>query len=277
MPTLLIAVFGLIAGSFLTVCVHRLPRGRSLVRPGSRCPACGHPLGPGENLPLLSFLWQRGRCRVCATPIGWRYPLLELATAAAFVWSWQHTGGGAEFVREAFFLACLLALAATDLDCRQLPDELTLGGWAVGLGFAALAAPTRAAAPQPGWAEAAAASLGGAGLLALVGIVAYRRLRGREGMGAGDVKMMGLLGAFLGLASGYMALLLASLAGAAAGLLLAAAVFAQRLRRGRGWRRARASTALYIARGPIPFGVFLAAGGAAALAWGPRLWLALIG
>ncbi|HUX68238.1 MAG TPA: prepilin peptidase [Terriglobales bacterium] len=277
MPTLLIAVFGLVAGSFLSLCVHRLPLGRSLVRPGSRCPACGHPLGPLENLPLLGFLWLRGRCRACAAAIGWRYPLLELAAAAAFVWSWRRTGGGAEFVREAFFLACLLALAATDLDCRQLPDEFTLGGWAVGLGFAAAAGGAAGGAPQPGLLQAALASFGGAGLLALVGIFAYRRLRGRPGMGAGDVKMMGLLGAFLGLASAYLALLLASLAAAAVGLLLALAVLLGRRRRGRSWRRARASASVYIARGPIPFGVFLAAAAAAALAWGPRLWLALLG
>lgn len=276
MDNVLIALLGLIAGSFLGLCVYRLPRLQSLVKPGSRCPACGHALSWTENLPLAGFLWQRGRCRRCAAPIPWSYALVEAATAAAFLWSWRRSGGGLEFVREAFFLGCLVALAATDLELRQLPDELTLGGWAAGLAFAAWQTPTLASlsplTPQPNLVEAVVASFGAAGLLALLGIAGYRWLRGRAGMGWGDIKMMGLLGAFLGTASVYLALCLAAVAAAVVGLLLALQVLSKRLRQRRGWRRAWAGTAVYIARSPIPFGVFLAAGGALALAWGPQLW-----
>ncbi|MGH9481296.1 MAG: prepilin peptidase, partial [Terriglobales bacterium] len=212
----------------------------------------------------------QGRCRGCRARIPWRYPLLELGTAAAFVWAWRRTGGGGEFVREAFFLACLLALAATDLDCRQLPDELTLGGWCVGLAFA-MWAPAAGGLARPGLLQATVASLGGAGVLALVAL-AYQRWRGRMGLGWGDVKMIGMLGAFLGLGGSYLALLAASVAAAVAGLALAGGVLLRRRWQGRTWRRALQAASVYIARGPIPLGAFLAAAGAAALAWAPALW-----
>lgn len=266
-PQILIAVFGLIAGSFASVCAYRLPRGLSLVRPGSRCPACGHPLAVWENLPLLGYLKLGGRCRACRVAIGWRYPLLELGCAAGFWWSWRQAGAGLGFVRGAFFIACLLILAATDLEARQLPDEITLGGWLVGLALAW----RMAGAGAPGLGAALAASCGGAGLLALVGL-GYQRLRGREGLGWGDVKMVGMLGAFLGIEGTLAAVLLASLGGAAVGLAQALGVMAQRRRRGQSWRRARQAAALFVARGALPLGVFLAAAGGAAWAWGPGLW-----
>ncbi len=267
MTTALILLCGLLAGSFLAVCAYRLPRGLSLVRPGSRCPACGHPLAAWDNVPLVSYALLRGRCRACRAPIAWRDPLLEAAAAATFYWSWRRTSGGVEFIREAFLLGALLALAAADWETRQLPDEITLGGWAVGLALAAAG---------PGFVPALAASFGGAGLAALVGL-GYLRWRGREGLGWGDVKMIGMLGAFLGFGSGVVALFLGSLAAAAAGLLLAGAVLLQRRRRGASWRRARQATAVFLARGALPLGVFLAAGGAAALAWGPALWRLWVG
>jgi leader peptidase (prepilin peptidase)/N-methyltransferase len=258
----LIAICGLVAGSFLSVCVYRLPRGLSLAHPGSHCPACGHALAAWDNVPLLSYVLLRGRCRACRAAIGWREPLLEAATAAAFYASWRLTGGGLAFVREAFFLGCLLALAVADGETRQLPDEITLGGWATGIALAA---------SGPGFAPALWASFGGAGLAAAVGL-GYQRWRGREGLGWGDVKMIGLLGAFLGVSAGLVGLFLGAVAGAAAGAAQALLVFAQRRRRGASWRRARQSTAVFLARGAIPFGVFLAAGGAAALFWGAALW-----
>lgn len=266
---ILIIAFGLIAGSFLGLCAYRLPRGQSLARPGSRCPACAHALGASENIPLLSFAWQGGKCRTCRRAIPWRYPAIEMAVAAAFAWSWTRTASSGEFMREAFFFACLATLIATDLESRQLPDEITLGGWAVGLIFAGLGI-------GPSLLTAAWASAIGAGSLALVG-VAYQRWRGREGMGWGDIKMLGMMGAFLGLESGAVALALAAVAASAAGLLQASGVLIARLRRGDGWVRARAATALFLSRGALPFGVFLAGGAAAALAWGPALWRAWIG
>ncbi|MGH9415885.1 MAG: prepilin peptidase [Terriglobales bacterium] len=265
MAMLVAGLFGLVAGSFLSLCVYRLPRSLSVVYPGSSCPRCGHRLAGWENIPVVSYLGLRGRCRGCREAIGWWYPALELATAALFAWSWWHSGGGVEFVREAFFLACLAALAATDLDCRQLPDELTLGGWAVGLALAHWTA--------LGLRQALMASVAGAGLLAAVGL-GYQRWRGRQGVGWGDVKMLGLLGAYLGVAGGLVALVLAAIAGAAAGLAQAGGVLIGRRRRGRSWRRAREASRVYLGHAALPFGVFLAAAAAVALAWGPLLWRA---
>lgn len=261
--------FGLVAGSFVGLCVWRLPRGLSVVRPGSRCPGCGHALSAWENLPVLGFVWLRGRCRACRGGIGWRYPLVELGCGAAFWWSWRQAGGagGAEFVRGAFFLACLIALAASDWETRLLPDEITLGGAVTGLVLAYWTGPD--------WRSALLACVGGAGLLALVSL-AYERWRGRAGLGWGDVKMVGLLGAFLGLGGLLVAVFVASLAGAVVGLGQAAGVFAARLGRGRGWRHAQVATARYLTHTALPFGVFLAAGGVAAWRWGPwllRAWL----
>lgn len=261
---IVIALFGLVAGSFAGMASERLPRGLSVVRPGSRCPSCGHALAAWENVPVVSFLWLRGRCRGCGAAIGWRYPLLELGTAAAFVWSWQRRGGGWSFVGSAFFLACLLMLAATDLECRQLPDEITLGGWAVGLALA-----WRAAGGAP--LGALAASFGGAGLLALVG-VGYMRLRGREGLGWGDVKMVGMLGAFLGIEGTIAAVFWACVSAAAVGGAQTLGVLVARKRRGRSWRQARSSAGVYMARAGLPLGVFLAGAGAAAWIWGAGLW-----
>lgn len=254
----LIVLFGLVAGSFLGMASYRLPRGLSLVRPGSRCPECQRPLPAAENLPLWSFTWQRGRCRGCQGAIGWRYPLLEAGTAAVFAWSWVQAGGdGQAFVLSAFFLACMVALAATDWECRQLPDEITLGGWAVGLAWAACRG-------EAALLPSLVASFGGAGLLAAVGM-GYMRLRGREGLGWGDVKMVGMLGAFLGIVGTIWVVLLASLAGAAVGGLQGLAVLIQRRHRGRSWRQARASAGVYLARAGLPLGVFLAA--AAGVVW----------
>lgn len=255
----LIVVFGLVAGSFLGLCADRLPQGLSVVRPGSRCPHCERPLRAWENVPVAAFAWLRGRCRGCGARIGWPEPILEIAAALAFYWAWTRTGGGLEFVREAFFLGCLITLAVTDWRTRLLPDEITLGGWAAGLALALWTG--------PGWRAALLASVAGAGGLALVGWV-YWRLRGRMGVGWGDVKMLGLLGAFLGLPGMMTALLVGCLSGAAAGIVQGATVLALQRRRGRSWARARATAALW----PLPFGVFLALGGIVALAWGPALW-----
>jgi leader peptidase (prepilin peptidase)/N-methyltransferase len=262
--SVLILVFGLVAGSFLALAADRLPQGISLLAPPSRCPRCLRPLRFWENLPLVSWLLLRGRCRTCRAAIGWREPFLELATAAAFYGSWRRHPGGLEFVREAFFLACLLTLAVADWQTRQLPDEITLGGWVTGLLFSLFAA--------PGWRSALLASFGAAAALAGLGWI-YQKLRRREGVGWGDVKMLGFLGAFLGIRGVLVAVFAAALAGAAAGIALAALLALRQRQRGRSWQRARATAAFW----PLPFGVFLAAAAAAALPWTPLLWHVLLG
>ncbi|MGH9483647.1 MAG: prepilin peptidase [Terriglobales bacterium] len=259
----LIVIFGLVAGSFLALAAERLPQGLSVVHPGSRCPHCQRPLRPWENLPLAAYAWLRGRCRTCRAGIAWTDPVMEIAAAAAFYWSWQRTGGGIEFVREAFFLGCLIALAASDWHTLQLPDEITLGGWTAGLVFAIWTA--------PGLPHALLASCAGAGGLALVGWI-YQKLRGRMGVGWGDIKMLGFLGAFLGVEGMLLALLIGCLSGAVVGIVQGAALIVWQRRRGRSWPRARATAAFW----PLPLGIFLSLGGVVALAYGPALWHALV-
>ncbi len=188
---LLAAILGLCLGSFLNVVIYRLPRGLSLVRPRSFCPNCKHTLAWYENLPLLSFLWQRGRCRRCGHPIPWRYPLVELLSAfLACLMLWRFGPG---FEAAGFYAFSLLLLAATWIDAehRIIPDEISLGGLLLGLLFSGV---NPLAPPK----EAFLGALAGAGGFYLLGEY-YYWLRGREGLGGGDYKFLALIGSFLGL------------------------------------------------------------------------------
>ena len=247
---------GLVVGSFLNVVVHRLPRGQSLVRPRSRCPWCGSSIRALDNLPLLSFLLLRGRCRHCSGPIAWRYPLMELATAALFVAAIELLGPNLDAVAAAALGALLLAAAAIDVEHFILPDAITLPGIALGLALRALAA-------RPDWLDGlltgAAGALLGGGLLFLIAET-WLWLRGEEGMGLGDAKLLAMIGAFLGWPGVAVTFVAACFLGATTGLVLLA------LRR--AGRRTR-----------LPFGVFLAAGAFVALFAGPVLlerYLALL-
>jgi leader peptidase (prepilin peptidase)/N-methyltransferase len=244
------ALAGLIVGSYLNVVVHRLPRGLSTVRPRSRCPACGAGIGALDNLPVVSWLLLRGRCRHCGTLIGWRYPAVELGTAALFVACLERFGPTLAAAVAALLGCLLLALAMIDAEHYLLPDRLTLPGIVVGL----------AVQPWIDWggllAAAFGAALGGGLLLALWG--AWLLLRGEEGMGLGDAKMLAMIGAFLGWKGVLVTLFVASLVGSAVGLGLIAL--------GRGGMKSR-----------LPFGVFLAVGGAVALFWGRGLVDAYLG
>lgn len=273
--------FGLITGSFLNLCIHRLPRGISIVTPRSRCPRCRHEISAGENLPVVSWIFLRGRCRGCGQYIPVRYPLTELACGAGFYAAAAHFGTGALFVKFTFFLISIVLLTATDIEMRQLPDEVTLGGLAVGLAFAWWVAPVSAPG-STGWLALAAAVTGaiiGGGLLWLVG-AAYRFWRGREGMGMGDIKMMAMVGAFLGPLPTVITLVFASIFGACIGVLLALILLPRRLRRARrrgipwgmAWRSARCSTQVYFSRLQMPFGVFLGIAALLAWFWGEAVW-----
>jgi leader peptidase (prepilin peptidase)/N-methyltransferase len=212
---ILLGVFGLMIGSFLNVCISRLPAGESVVTPGSRCRSCGAPIRPFDNVPVLSFLLLGGRCRSCRAPISWRYPLVELGTAIAFVLQGiTHGDDGLLLASRLVLTALLVALFGTDLETERLPNVLTLPGTAVGFLFSFWTLP------------GPLASLGGAalgaGMLFLIRW-AWFRATGVEGMGLGDVKMAALIGAFLGPRQIWLVLVLASVGGAVVGIAIATA------------------------------------------------------
>lgn len=246
------ALFGLIVGSYLNVVIHRLPRGLSTVLPRSRCPSCGTAIRARDNFPVVSWLLLRGRCRSCGTPIAWRYPVVEALTALLFVACMERWGPSLEAAVAAVFGAALIALAVIDAEHYILPDRITLPGIAVGL------------AVQPfldwgGFWQAAVGAVLGGGLLLLLW-AGWLWLRKEEGMGLGDVKMLAMVGAFLGWKGVLVTLFFASVAGSVVGLALIAG--------GRGGLKSA-----------LPFGTFLAAGAAFALFWGRPLmdaYLALL-
>ena len=238
---------GAIVGSFANVCIHRLPRGLSVVHPGSRCPSCGAPIAFFDNVPVVSWLLLRGRCRRCGAPIPVRYPFVELLVALLFLAAGFLYGPTLVAASAAFLAAASVILAATDLEARTLPDEVTLATLVLGLVLAALRdrAATGTERDLPG--AVAASHLAEAVLGALVGALflegvrrAYARLRGQEGMGGGDVQMLAMAGAFTGPAGVFLTLFFASLAGT---VVAGGAALLRALRWSLEARRARASSA----------------------------------
>lgn len=199
-------------GSYLNVVVYRLPRGISTVLPRSRCPGCGNPIRARDNLPVLSFLLLRGRCRNCGARIGWSYPLVEAATALLFVACLLRFGPTPGALAAALFCCLMLVLALIDARHLLLPDRITLPGIALGLAI-------QPWLPWDGLRSAAVGALLGAGVL-LAMWAGWYLLRREEGMGLGDVKMLALIGAFLGWRGVLVALFFAALTGAATGLAL---------------------------------------------------------
>ncbi len=240
LPVVLAGVAGLFVGSFLNVCIHRLPLRTSVVSPRSRCPACRTILPPIDLIPVFSYLWLRGRCRSCGVGIGLRYPLVELATAVAFGAAVARWGSSLAALQAAVFLSLLIVACLTDLQTGIIPNRVTVPGTIVGLALAAV-----------GPASLVTAVLGviaGGGTLLLLALIS------RGGMGGGDIKLGALMGAFLGWPHIGVALAVAFLAGGVAGMGLMAA---QRKRR----------------RDEITFGPFLGAGAVAALFWGASILL----
>ena len=228
----ILGLFGLLVGSFLNVCIHRLPRDLSVVTPPSHCPTCRTPLRWYHNVPVLSWLLLGRRCGFCRTPISWRYPLVELVTAGLFAFhGWWFEPSALLLVR-VVFAAALVVLFLTDYDCRILPNEITLGGIVVGWVAAAFL--------PPGLTSSIIGTVLGGGLLWTTGAL-YERVRGVEGMGMGDVKMLAMVGAVLGWPLMLLTLVVASFTGGLFGMALIAA-------------RADARTTA------VPFGTFLAVG-----------------
>ena len=244
MPEWLIVVFvllfGACVGSFLNVCIYRLPRAESLVWPGSRCTSCGRALSWYDNIPVLSWVTLGGRCRTCHAPVSSMYPIVEGVTAFVFLAVYLMYGftvlGGVRVL-----LACaLIVLFVTDLQHKILPNVITLPGIVVGF-VCSLFLP-------PGWRDSLIGIAVGGGLLFAIA-EGYYRIRGQEGLGMGDVKLLAMIGAFLGWKLVLLTLVLASFSGSLIGVALIAS------------KRGDMKYAL-------PFGTFLAIGAVVSAAWG---------
>ncbi|HEX6083090.1 MAG TPA: prepilin peptidase [Thermoanaerobaculia bacterium] len=250
----LAAVLGAIVGSFLNVVIHRYPREESIVFPPSRCPHCGTHIKPYDNVPILAWLWLRGRCRACRAPITARYPLVELANALFYAAIFQRTGSTPGFLAIAALVSMTIVLIYIDLDIQILPDVIDLPGVAIGL----IVGATHMGALYPDLLlaktllESVAGAAVGAGVLLAIAL-AYKLIRKVEGMGMGDVKMMAMLGAVVGWEPLFPLFLLASVAGALVGLFIAA----------------KSEERMQVA---VPFGVFLGLAFLVVLFFGPTLW-----
>ncbi len=285
--TIFFFLLGMIIGSFLNVCITRIPEEISVVSPGSRCPKCGTPIKPYDNVPVFAWLWLRGKCRACGASISVMYPLIELTTGLLFVAAYAEFGITQATVKWLFFTCLIIVLAITDLRARILPDVINWPGFAAGLLFSAFVPPTHGVAGflvarsfhrmPPVFVFGFMEGLLGAvfGSFLLWGMAAlYRVVRGREGMGMGDVKMMAMVGAFLGFRGTFWTILLGSLLGSVIGLSVVVALYlagwkgalAKRAsRRGLGTERAlRWSIA---SQYQLPLGTFLGIG-ALALVYG---------
>ncbi|HEY8153789.1 MAG TPA: prepilin peptidase [Myxococcota bacterium] len=268
-------LFGLVVGSFLNVVIHRLPRGESLLHPGSHCPACNASIAPWDNVPLLAYLWLGGRCRGCRARIALRYPLVELLTGLVFAAIAFRYGPSAVALVWLGFAAAMIAAAAIDFDHRIIPDEISLGGLLVAL----------AAVPAAQWADgmpygdalqrSALGALLGAGALWSVGF-AHARIAsalGRRfdhwpgegeseprpgnldywiwfpGVGFGDVKLLAMIGAVVGPVGALETILAASLVGLVLGVVWAAAT--RQWSTPFGFAPALAAGALLVALSPV--------------------------
>ena len=249
---------GLAIGSFLNVCIHRIPAGQSVVWPGSRCPACAAPIAWYDNIPLVSWLRLGGRCRACHEPITAQYPVVEALTGGLAVLSLARFGTTPWAIVAFAFSCAMLVVSFIDVDEGIIPDVISLPGILIGLAVSLLV---------PGgvgvWDAAAGACLGG-GLLWAVA-VAYQRAAGIEGLGLGDVKLLAMIGAFLGWQRIPAVLLIASITGSVGGI----AIMLGRRGRMRAGRvlRSLGPAALFrhLRRTPLPFGPFLALGAVTAL------------
>jgi leader peptidase (prepilin peptidase)/N-methyltransferase len=239
----LLGLLGLVVGSFLNVCIYRLPRRESINWPGSHCTTCNRPLSWYENVPVISWLVLRGRCRTCGEPVSLIYPLVELITGVLFVAGYWIYGWTPMLAVRLAFACAMVVLFAIDLRHHLLPNVITLPGIVVGFLLSIFL--------PPGWQASLIGLIAGGGVLFAIA-EGYYRLRGIEGLGMGDVKMLAMIGAFLGWKLMLVTLILASFAGSLIGVGIIAL--------GRGGMKAA-----------LPFGTFLAVGALAAAVVGDPL------
>ncbi|MCS6770571.1 MAG: prepilin peptidase [Kiritimatiellae bacterium] len=255
--TLLSFFGGACVGSFINVCIHRIPRGESIIRPRSRCPSCGSPIRWYDNIPFVSFLLLRGRCRDCRGRISLRYPFVELLTAVLFLGIWNAYGFDPRTPVYMAAVAALIAASFIDLDFMIIPDRISLGGMVAGLAVSGLLPSLHG---KTEWTESLLDSLiglsAGAGLLfavALLGKLVFKK----DAMGLGDVKLLGAIGALLGWQAILFTIFLSSLLGSAVGVALIAS--------GRSAWQSR-----------IPYGPYLSASAAIWILGGHSWWKAYL-
>jgi len=287
-------LFGIVIGSFLNVCITRIPEDISIVAPGSRCPKCKTAIKFCDNVPVFAWIWLRGKCRSCGEPISVMYPLVELATGLLFVAAFLEYGITQATVKWLFFTCLIIVLTITDLRVRLLPDLVTWPGFAAGLVLSAFVPPSGGFGQalswrllhqplQPNVAGLVDAILGAAfGSFLLWGLAAgYKLVRRHEGMGMGDVKMMAMVGAFVGFRGTFLTLLLGSLLGSVIGVVVLLAQFAciwesllaKRARR-RGLQMDAGLRCRIARKYGLPFGTFLGIGALAVVYLVPMVeWL----
>jgi leader peptidase (prepilin peptidase)/N-methyltransferase len=251
-------LFGLLIGSFLNVCITRIPAGISRVSPTSRCPECGAGIKPYDNVPVLSWLLLRGKCRNCKAPISPMYPSIEVVTALLFVACYLCFGLSPATAKWLFFTSILLVLIVTDYRERILPDAVNWFGCGVGIAFATRVPPAdgiarlflnaRHGAAIPQWTAGILDALLGAvlcGGLLWAAAFFYKLIRGRDGMGFGDVKMMFMVGTFLGVRGAFLTIMLGTLLGTVIGVGVIILLFAS------GWKSALAQRASKMGLGKV--------------------------
>ena len=242
-------IFGAVVGSFLNVCIFRIPAKTSIIKPLSQCPHCHHPIRFYDNIPIISFILLRGKCRDCGGKISWRYPLVELITALLALLLFLQFGLTLKFLAFFIFTAVLIVITFIDLDHQIIPDILTLPGIPIFLLLAIFVV-------KVPWREALIGLLIGGGMLFAIAFI-YQLITKREGMGGGDIKLLAMIGGFLGWKSLIFVLLFSSFSGAIVGI-----------------------TAMIIKKQDmkyaVPFGPFLSAAAVAYLFWGDAFMRVLI-
>jgi len=231
-------IFGAIVGSFLNVCIHRLPKGESIVMPGSHCPDCKKPIRFYDNIPLISYFLLRGKCRNCKKPISIQYPLIEGITAIGSLLLFLKYGPSLSYLIYFLFVDGLIVVTVIDLYHQIIPDVVSIPGIGVGLLGSFII-------PHHTYLDALIGILAGGGSLFLVAVL-YQWLFKREGMGGGDIKLLAMIGAFLGWKAVILTILLGSLIGSIAGIMIM-------ILKGKNFKYA------------IPFGPFLSLGAVTAL------------
>jgi len=237
----IVFIVGLLIGSFLNVCIYRLPREESIVFPASHCPACNKPVKPYDNIPVLSFIFLRGKCRSCGLPISWQYPLVELLHGLGYVFILYQFGFSWPTLVYCLFFSSLVVVTFIDLSHQIIPDVITLPGMVLGLITGSTILPL-------GPFRSFVGLIVGGGIFYLIAVLSVVILK-KEGMGGGDIKLIAMMGAFIGWKGVLLTIFLAALSGSVSGILLISL---------KGRNRSE----------PIPFGPFLVLGALVSLFWG---------